>query len=172
MDESDEPSPIAIAAWRPPQEQAVIARGGAVLRPGCVYGGSQSLLRDWFVAAEQKQPIRLVGDGRNHWAMVNLHDLADCYVRIVEQRASGLFHGTDDTHETLADCARAVAPQSPIETTPVEAAREHLGVFADALAIDQRVSSTATRQRLGWNPSRTFTTSLDEQWQEFRASVR
>jgi nucleoside-diphosphate-sugar epimerase len=172
MAESDEPQPIAIAAWRPPQERAVIERGGAVLRPGCVYGGSQSLLRDWFVAATENARVRIVGDGRNHWAMVNLHDLADCYVRIVEQRAGGLFHGTDDTHESLADCARAVAPHSPIETTSVEAAREHLGPFADALAIDQRISSKATREKLGWTPSRTFTSSIDEQWREWRASVR
>ena len=39
-----------------------------------------------------------------------------------------------------------------------------------ALNIDQRVSSTATRKKLGWNPKREFTSSIDEQWAEWRAS--
>ena len=172
-DESTPTNPLAIVAWRPEQEQAALATGrSAVLRPGCVYGGKQSLCAAWFEAAEMKQPVRLVGDGSNQWAMVNLHDLADCYVRVAEQRATGIFHAVDDTNETLLGCALAVARGSAIETIPVETARQTLGVFADALAIDQRVSSTATRKKLGWNPSREFTSSLDEQWREWRKEIR
>lgn len=170
-DESTPTNPLAIVAWRPAQEQAVLATGrGAVVRPGCVYGGKQSLCASWFAAAGKKESINLVGDGNNRWAMVNLHDLVDCYVRVAEQRATGIFHAVDDTNETLLGCALAVAQGSTIETIPVETARQKFGVFADALAIDQRVSSTATRQTLGWSPARTFTSSLDEQWREWKTS--
>jgi nucleoside-diphosphate-sugar epimerase len=170
-DESTPPDPLPIVAWRPEQEQAALATGrGAVLRPGCVYGGKQSLCGGWFESAEQKKPVYLVGDGNNQWAMVNLHDLADCYVRITEQRATGIFHAVDDTNETLLGCALAVAAGCVIETVPIEAAREKYGPFADALAIDQRVSSKATRQKLGWSPKRDFTGSLDEQWAEWKAA--
>jgi len=34
---------------------------------------------------------------------------------------------------------------------------------------DQQVSSEATKRMLGWKPSRTFTSSIDEQWREWRA---
>jgi nucleoside-diphosphate-sugar epimerase len=171
VDESAPPDPLPIVAWRPEQEQAALATGrSAVLRPGCVYGGKQSLCAGWFEASEQKTPLYLVGDGNNQWAMVNLHDLADCYARVAEQRVTGILHAVDDTNETLLGCALAIATGSTIETIPVEKAREKMGPFADALAIDQRVSSKATRQKLGWNPKRDFTSSLDEQWSEWRKS--
>ena len=170
-DESTPPDPLPIVAWRPAQEQAALATGrSAVIRPGCVYGGKQSLCAGWFESAEQKKPVYLVGDGNNQWAMVNLHDLADCYVRITEQRATGIFHAVDDTNDTLLGCALAVATGCVIETIPIEVAAEKYGPFADALAIDQRVSSKATRQKLGWSPKRDFTGSLDEQWAEWKAA--
>jgi Nucleoside-diphosphate-sugar epimerases len=169
VDESASPNPLPLVAWRPEQEQAALATGrSAVLRPGCVYGGKQSLCAAWFEAAEKKQPVCLAGDGNNQWAMVNLHDLADCYVRITEQRATGIFHAVDDTNETLLGCALAIALGSAIETIPIETARQKFGPFADALTVDQRVSSTATRKKLGWTPSREFTSSVDEQWREWR----
>jgi nucleoside-diphosphate-sugar epimerase len=170
VDETTPPNPLPIVAWRPEQEQAALATGrSAVLRPGCVYGGKQSLCRGWFEASEQKKTVYLVGDGNNRWAMVNLHDLADCYVRITEQRATGIFHAVDDTNETLLGCALGIANGAVIETVPVEVAREKYGPFADALAIDQEVSSKATRQKLGWKPTREFTSSIDEQWSEWEA---
>jgi nucleoside-diphosphate-sugar epimerase len=170
-DESTPTNPLPIVAWRPEQEQLALATGrSAVLRPGCVYGGRQSLCRGWFEASEKKQPVYLVGDGNNRWAMVNLHDLADCYVRITEQRATGIFHAVDDTNETLLGCALGIANGSVIETIPIEVARQKYGPFADALAIEQCVSSTATRRKLGWNPTREFTSSLDEQWSEWESS--
>ncbi len=171
VDETSPVNPLPIVAWRPEQEQAALATGrSAVLRPGCVYGGKQSLCAGWFEASEQKKTVYLIGDGNNQWAMVDLHDLADCYVRIAEQRATGIFHAVDDTNETLLGCALAVASGSTIETTPIEVARQKMGAFADALNVDQRVSSKATRQKLGWNPARQFTSSLDEQWSEWRAA--
>ena len=165
-DESTPVNPLPIVAWRPAHEELVLAAGGAVIRPGCVYGGKQSLCADWFAAAEQNRATQLVGDGTNRWAMVNLHDLADLYVRIVEQKASGLLHGIDDTRDTLADCVRAVG--AGVELVPLETARATFGPFADALAVDQQIASQKTREQIGWTPRRTFTTSLDEQWREWK----
>jgi hypothetical protein len=72
----------------------------------------------------------------------------------------------------LNECARAVAPSGRIEHIPVDAAREKMGPFVDALIADQQVSSERTRRRLGWSPRRTFISSIDEQWNEWRASMR
>jgi len=171
-DESAPVNPLSIVTWRPGIERQVLAAGGAVIRPGCVYGGKQSLLAGWFAAAEQGQPLRIVGDGENHWCFVNLHDLADCYVRAVEQRLPGVFHAVDDTHATLNACAEAVAPDAAIEHVPTDVVRATMGAFVDALIIDQHVSSTATRQKLGWIPKRDFVGSVSEQWAEWRSALR
>jgi nucleoside-diphosphate-sugar epimerase len=167
-DEASDVNPLELVKWRPPHEELVLGAGGGVLRPGCVYGGKQSLLADWFAAAEQGRPLKLVGDGKNRWALVDIHDLADLYVRAVEQRATGVLHGIDSTDATLEECARAVAPNGTIEYTPLDAARQSLGAFADALAVDQRVSSSETRAKTGWSPRRTFLDSIEEQWSEWR----
>jgi nucleoside-diphosphate-sugar epimerase len=167
LDESTPVNPLPLVAWRPAHEKMALANGrGAVLRPGCVYGGKQSLLADWFAAADQRRPLKIVGEGNNRWAMVNLHDLADCYLRLVEQRVTGIFHAVDDTRATLNECERAVAPSGKIEHVPGE------GPLAAALMANQIVSSDATRRKLGWKPPRTFPNSLEEQWREWRAALR
>ena len=161
-------NPLPLVAWRPSHEERVLGSGGAVVRPGCVYGGRQSLLADWFIAAEQNRTLQIVGDGTQRWAMVDLHDLADLYVRAVEQKATGVLHGIDDSHDPLETCARAVAPDGEIEKLPLEIARTAMGPFADALAVDQVIASSETRAKLGWSPRRTFLSSVAEQWQEWR----
>jgi nucleoside-diphosphate-sugar epimerase len=170
-DEGSPVNPLALVAWRPPHEERAIKAGGGVLRPGCVYGGKQSLLASWFVAAEERTPIQIVGDGENSWAMVHLDDLTDLYVRAIEQRAGGVLHGIDDTRASLNECARTVAPDVEIQHVPLDAARQNFGPFADALAVDQQISSTATRAKVGWTPRRTFTSSVEEQRREWRGSV-
>jgi nucleoside-diphosphate-sugar epimerase len=168
-DESSPVNPLSIVAWRPPHEELVLGSGGAVVRPGCVYGGKQSLCASWFAAAEQNQPIKLTGDGNNRWAMVDLHELADLYVRAVEQRATKVLHAIDDTRATLNECAAALSPN--LEHIPLDVARAKLGGLADALALDQTIDSRETRAKLGWNPKRTFLNSIDDQWREWRKGV-
>jgi nucleoside-diphosphate-sugar epimerase len=167
-DESSDVNPLSIVAWRPPHEELALGSGGAVLRPGCVYGGKQSLFASWFAAAEQGEAIRITGDGDNRWALVDLHDLSDLYVRAVEQRATKVLHGIDDSRSTLNECAAALS--SKVEHIPLEAARAKLGGLADALALDQTVDSRETRAKLGWEPKRTFLNSVDEQWREWKQS--
>jgi len=165
-------NPLEIASWRPETEQRALAANGCVVRPGCVYGGKQSLLRDWFVSVEQDRPIQIVGDGSNHWAMVDLHELAKLYVRVVELKTTGLLHAIDDTRAPMEQCARAVGPNSRLDFLPADAMRAKVGAFVDALIVDQIIDSSETRQRTGWNPKRTFTSSVTEQWEEWRAQNR
>ena len=165
-DESSPVNPLGLVAWRPAHEQLVLASGrNAVLRPGCVYGGKQSMMAGWFAAAADGKPVEVVGDGENHWALVDIHDLADCYVKIVEQRAPGIFHAVDDTTASIGDCARAVARGGRITHVPAS------GFMAEALTVDQHVSSVKTRDQLGWQPKREFVSSVGEQWAEWRAGL-
>lgn len=165
-------NPLPLVEWRPAHEERVLATGGAVLRPGCVYGGRQSLLGAWFAAAEQNKPLQIVGDGTNRWAMVDVRELADLYVRAVEQQAKGVLHGIDDSHDTLETMARAIAPQGTIENLPLDLARTAMGPFADALAVDQVIASGETREKLGWSPRRTFVSSVADQWNEWRTGTQ
>ncbi len=172
VDEATPVNPISLVGWRPDHERLALKGGrSAVIRPGCVYGGKQSMLAAWFAAADQRRSLEIVGDGNNRWAMVNLHDLVDCYVRVIEQRAAGIAHAVDDTRASLDECARAVAPNGKLEHIPADAARQKVGPFLDALLLDQNVSSDLTRRRVGWSPRRTFVSSIDEQWREWRASA-
>jgi nucleoside-diphosphate-sugar epimerase len=97
--------------------------------------------------------------------MVNIHDVAACYVAVVEKRATGMLHAVDDTHETVEECARALS--SRVEIRHTEGSTE----FAEALMADQKISSAKTRERLGWMPKRNFLSSIDEQWREWRESL-
>ncbi|HEV2721054.1 MAG TPA: NAD-dependent epimerase/dehydratase family protein [Thermoanaerobaculia bacterium] len=171
-DESTPVNPLPMVTWRAGIERQALSAGGAVIRPGCVYGGKQSLLAGWFAAAAKNEPLRIVGDGENYWALVDLHDLVDLYLRTVEQRVAGIFHAVDDTHATLNACAAAIAPKAALEHVPAGAARQSMGAFVDALTIDQHVSSAATRQRLGWAPKRDFIGSVKEQWSEWRDALQ
>lgn len=165
-------NPLEIVSWRPETEQRALAANGCVVRPGCVYGGKQSLLREWFASVEQDRPIQIVGDGSNHWAMVDLHELAKLYVRVVELKTTGVLHAIDDTRAPLEQCARAVGPNSRLDFLPADAMRAKVGAFVDALILDQIIDSSDTRQRTGWNPKRTFTSSVTDQWEEWRAQNR
>jgi nucleoside-diphosphate-sugar epimerase len=176
VDEESEPDPLPIVAWRPSHETRVLGSQGraAVVRPGCVYGGRQSLLRDWFAAAERGDPIPIIGDGDNHWALVHQDDLADLYLRIIESRATGIFHGVDDSRPTMNELAAAVNEASGngggISHRDLEDARTELGPFADALALDQHVSSRKTRSALEWEPSIGFIEGIERQWAEWQES--
>lgn len=177
VDESSEVSPIELVAWRPSHEKRVLSEAAgraAVIRPGCVYGAGQSLLAGWFAAAESGDPLELIGDGVNRWAMVYLDDLADLYLKAIEENATGILHGVDDTRATLGQMARAIIETadstSEIRPKPVADAREEIGPFADALALDQHVSSDLTREMLQWEPSVSFLHSVERQWEEWNQS--
>lgn len=169
--EASPANPLDLVKWRVPLEESALAAGAAVLRPGVVYGGKQSIFADWFASAEQNRPIHIVGDGENHWTFVHVRELADAYVRAVEQRATGVLHAIDDTRATLTECARAIAPEGSIEYLPLDAARAQMGGFADALAVDQHIDSSETRRKLGWSPRATFVNSIAQQWEEFRGAA-
>jgi nucleoside-diphosphate-sugar epimerase len=154
-------SPIAIAAFRPAHEDLVLGAAtnhlrAAVVRPGVVYGGGGGLVGDIFKAATNGL-VRVVGDGNNHWPLVYERDLADLYARLtVNIDASGIYHANDDGDERVNDIVGAIAPYLPVRPdvrhVPIDEARTKMGVYADALALDQLVRSPRARA-IGWAPT-------------------
>jgi nucleoside-diphosphate-sugar epimerase len=154
-------NPIALVAFRPAHEQMVLAAESdhlrtVVVRPGVVYGGGSGIVGDIFKSASNGL-VRVVGDGNNHWPLVYDRDLADLYARLAASAdAQGVFHANDEGDERVNDIVGAIKPYLPVKPdvryVPIEEARQKMGAFADALALDQLVRSPRARE-LGWTPT-------------------
>lgn len=176
VDESAPYDPPALVAWRPALEQRVLAGAAgvrtAVVRPGLVYGGGSGLVSDMLTDADNGI-MRVIGNGENHWVMVYDRDLADLYVRVLASaEASGLFHVTDESDETVRDIVEAIAAHTPtrpeVRYMPITEARKKMGPIADALVLDQIVRSPRARA-LGWSPSLgTITRNIPRMFEEWR----
>jgi nucleoside-diphosphate-sugar epimerase len=158
--EDQPPAPLEVAAWRTAHEALVLDAAGpalrtAVVRAGIVYGGGRGIVSD-LLKAGANGLVRVVGDGRNRWALVYDRDLADLYVRILgEAGAAGIFHANDEGDERVIDIAEAIARSAKtpadIRHIPIEEARAKMGPIAEALAADQVVRSARARA-IGWIP--------------------
>ncbi len=163
-DESRPLNPAKIVAWRPAHEQLALemAKEGiraVVVRPGIVYGGARGGIPSMFFGTALKQgAAQIVGEGANHWPMVHLDDLAELYVRLVERAPAGsIFHATDASTRTVRELAeaasRAAGKDGKVSVLPLEKAKKAMGgPFAEALALDQKVSSEKARTELDWRP--------------------
>ncbi len=171
--------PTLHAAWRPDHEKLVLDAGKgrmlrtAVIRPGIVYGGGHGIISSLLKDAANGL-VRVIGEGRNHWACVYDRDLADLYVRVaLDPEASGIFHATDEADERVADIVDAVARhakmQPDVRNVPIEEARAKMGAYADALALNQIVRS-ARAKALGWTPTlHSVSGNVARLLEEFRA---
>lgn len=174
--------PAEIVAWRPGVEALIdngMARGitAWTIRPGVVYGGSGGITGMMFASAEKEGAVRIIGEGRNHWAVVHRDDLADLYVRVVEQAPAGhIFNATDGSRLTVKAIAEVLSRSAgcggKVVTTPLPAAIQNMGPFADALAVDQQVSGVLAERLLGWEPRhRSVVAESDALFRSFRAGA-
>jgi nucleoside-diphosphate-sugar epimerase len=160
----DETAPVnaaEISSWRPAHERRVldaVASGvrPVVVRPGIVYGGSRGIVGDLFKDAANGL-VRVIGTGDNHWPLVYERDLGDLYLRLATHAdASGIYHANDEGDEAVNDLVTAIADHVSIRPSvrhvPLAEARQKMGVYADALALDQIVRSPRA-QALGWHPA-------------------
>jgi nucleoside-diphosphate-sugar epimerase len=176
-------NPIAASRFRPAHEQLVLDANqdhlrAIVVRPGVVYGGGNGMIGDIFKAASNGL-VRVVGDGNNHWPLVYDRDLADLYARLAAHPdASGIFHANDEGDERVNDIVGAIKPYLPVKPdvryVPIDEARHKLGVYADAMALDQVVRSPRAHA-LGWTPTLHSVAGnaarLLEEWREERNAV-
>jgi nucleoside-diphosphate-sugar epimerase len=159
VDEMASLNPPPYSAWRAAHEQLVLALEGVrgiVIRPGIVYGGNRGIVGD-LLRSGINGLVRIIGDGKNHWASVYDRDLADLYARLVTTPgASGVYHATDEADDTVLDIVEALARNTThkpdVRFVPIEEARTKLGSYADALALDQLVRSPRAHE-LRWTPS-------------------
>ncbi|HEV8380192.1 MAG TPA: NAD-dependent epimerase/dehydratase family protein [Gemmatimonadales bacterium] len=160
VDETTPLNPIKLVDWRPLHEQLVLQAKhmrGLVIRPGCVYGGTGGLTAQWFAGPSAGKPPTVVGTGQHRWTMVHLDDLADAYVRAAESDLAGeIFNVTDRSRFTVLElataAARAAGYTGAIRPLPLAEARQTMGDFADALALNQHLDSSKAVRLLNWQP--------------------
>jgi len=162
---ADEDTPLAptpLVAWRPAVERLVreaAARGvrGSVIRPAMVYGRGGGIVAGFIASARERGATRVVGDGRNRWPWVNVNDLADLYARLLDASPGTVVLASDGpsipVREVAAAASRHAGAGGKVEFWPLEEARRSLGAYADALVLDQQVSSRRARETLGWKPA-------------------
>lgn len=171
--------PARLVAWRPEMEDLVLNAGGLrgfVLRPGIVYGAGQSHTTRFFEAVTSGN-MYLIGDGTNRWAMVQVDDLARAYVQAAGLKEGGQhFNISDGSQYSVAQLAAAAAESAGykgiLRYISAEEAAETLGPLAEALVLDQRVSTLKARTELGWGPQNPdFVRGIDrylEEWVKVR----
>lgn len=169
-DEATLPNPTPLVAHRPALERVVldgVQRGvrSIVIRPGNAYGAGGGIPAMWIQSAKQTGAARFVGDGNNHWAVVHRDDLAQLYVLALKKSPPGaVYNAGDDTSFTVREMAQAASvgagKNGAVASWPLESARRELGAFADALALDSRISSDRARRQLAWGTR--VTTILDD----------
>jgi uncharacterized protein (TIGR02246 family) len=164
-------NPIPIVGYRPEIERQVRTAAdddvrATVIRPGIVHGrgrGIPALLVD--LARKHGTPVFVTPGDQDggepvHWPMVHVDDLAELYAAVLERAGSGtVWHGVTEPAVPVRDLAHAAGRAAGVlaapRAWPVSEAREVLGeAFADALALDQRVTGDAAVEQLGWRPRR------------------
>lgn len=177
-DEEAIPLPPPYMTRRHAVEERVLDAAGdgrmtAVIRPGMVYGGGNGgAVSELFRGAYEEGEATYVGDGANAWSLVHRDDVAALYDAVLQQRAQGIFHAVDGDPLPTAEVARlasvAAGRNGATAALPLEKARAFLGSFADALCLDQVVTSERSR-RIGWRPEyRSFRDSASEAFAEWR----
>ena len=168
--EAAEVDPTALVAWRPAVEQQVLSTaaqrgiGVSVLRPAMVHGRGGGVFALLAQTGRDGGVVRIPGDGRNRWPTVHVDDLGTAYVKALTQAASQnpevdgqiLNIVAEEAVEVtkMADAIRTAGGADTVEPWPVAEARQQLGLFADALALDQSVDGRKARRVLGWAPHR------------------
>ena len=164
-DEDSPVNPLRLVEWRCEIEQLVLDgknRGARtiVIRPGVVYGRGQGIPA-MFVRkpARFDAIIHYVGDGNTRWPVVHVEDLAELYILAMEKAPAGsILHGVDSSSVRVSDIVQAAVQGAnehrTLESWDLQEARRHLGAFADALMLDQQVSSEKTKALLGWRPKK------------------
>lgn len=168
--ESAAVDPTDLVAWRPAVEQQVLSMaaqrgiGVSVLRPAMVHGHGGGVFALLAQMGRDDGVVRTPGDGRNRWPTVHVDDLGAAYVSALIQAASQdpevdgqiLNIVAEEAVEVarMAEAIRTAVGADTVESWPVEEARKELGLFADALALDQSVDGQKARRALGWTPRR------------------
>ena len=160
-DEAAPLSPPPERAWRLPLEQRILTSGDGgirpvVIRPCFVYGRAGGVAARLVDGASHAGVARYIDAGDNRFSTVHVDDLADLYLLALESdRASGPYNASSGevAQRELAEAVARLIGTS-VTSWPLAEARSRLGIFADTMAMNGRISAARARRKLRWNPRR------------------
>lgn len=153
--ETDEPAPPALTSWRPAGEQRLLDADlrASVIQPGIVYGHGGGIPAMLAHAVAEDGTLPLIGSGNQHWVTVHVDDLADLYLRVLEHAPGGkAYVAASGINPTVRELGEALSPTVTPESDEATVAR--LGLFGEALLLDQQASGERAKSELGWTPTR------------------
>ncbi len=116
----------------------------------------QGLVTPLIAIARAKGVSAYIGEGHNRWPAAHVVDAARLYRLALEKgTAKARYHAVAEEGVPLKDIATAIGRglNVPVISISQEQAREHFGFFGFFVGRDSQVSSTRTREQLGWHPS-------------------
>ena len=105
--------------------------------------------------ARDKGVSAYIGDGLNRWPAAHVLDTAQLYRLALENgQAGSVYNAVAEEGIAMRDIADAIGKRLnlPVVSLSEEAAQEHFGWLARAVALDLPASSEKTRQELNWRP--------------------
>jgi nucleoside-diphosphate-sugar epimerase len=161
-DEHTPLKPTPLVAWRPAVEQLVLDAAehkvrSVVIRPAIVFGRGGGLVTSFAKSAKETGAARYIGTGENRWPLVHIDDLAELYVIAIERAKPGTllyaaFGPSLRVRRIAEEASRAVGAEGRTNRWPIEEARAQLGPLADALLLDQQISSGRAISEYDWTP--------------------
>ncbi|WP_346112988.1 hypothetical protein [Nonomuraea maheshkhaliensis] len=123
-----------------------------------MHGPEDHGLIPMLIATARKTGVSAyVGDGANRWPAVHRLDAAVLFRLALERAPAGsVLHGVAESRVTFRSIAEVIARGLDVPTvslTPAEAATHFVSPFmALGYGFDGPVSSSVTREALGWSP--------------------
>ncbi|WP_144150330.1 SDR family oxidoreductase [Paraburkholderia sp. BCC1885] len=161
--ETDPADPNAVGGLRAKSEKAalaLVARGirSTVIRlPPSVHDASRhGLVTQLLEIARKKRVSAYVGDGKNRWAAVHRLDASRLFRLALENGEGGAcYHAVSEESIRFSDLAEAIGQQLGVRVASLspEDASSHFGWLAPFVGADNPVSSSATQERLCWQPT-------------------
>lgn len=133
-------------------------RAAIVRMPPIVHGEND---RNGFVpllikTARKKNESAYIGDGTNRWGAVHKLDAARLFRLVLEKGSAGAaYHAVAEQGIAFRKIAEAIGETlkvPAVSKAPADAAKQ-FGFLAPFIAVDNPVSSTLTRERMGWQPT-------------------
>ena len=116
----------------------------------------QGLISSLIEIARAKGVSGYIGDGANMWPAAHVMDVARLYRLAVEHHSAGArYHAVSEEGVPVRKIAEVIGKGLgiPVRSVPPEQAADHFGWLGGFVAFDLPASSTATRERLGWQPA-------------------
>ena len=152
-----------MVAWKEAIERRVLLAPnmrGVVVVAGVAYGDGGGGVPGVLLGSPRDEADNLImlGSGRQHWSTVHAADLADFFLRALEDDAARGYYvvgdGENPTVAELTEAAAAAVGAPGAVPGSDEEARARLGdYFAEVLLLDQGTEAARARAELGWRPS-------------------